>query len=45
MFLELLDMEAQCAMIPKPAGEVLKAAILRLGGYGDTMVVGIKIKF
>lgn len=32
-------------MILKFVGEVLKAVIFRLGGYGDIMVVGIKIKF
>lgn len=31
-------------MIPKSAGEVLTGAIVRLGGYRDTTVDGIKVE-
>lgn len=31
-------------MILQPIGEILKGAEVRLEGYGDTMVDGIKVK-
>lgn len=35
---------AQSTVILQPIGEILKGAEVRLEGYGDTMVDGIKVK-
>lgn len=44
IFLGLLGTGIQCTVVPKPVGEVLSGAKVRLGGYGDAVVDGIKVK-
>lgn len=39
----LLNLGPQCTVTPK-AAEVLSGSKVRLGGCGDAMVVGIKVK-
>lgn len=41
---ELLDVETQCTVTPKPIGEVLTGAIIIMRRCRDAMVGGIKVK-
>ena len=45
MALGLLYTGAQYSVIPKPVGEVLAGAKVRLGGYGDAVADGIEVEF